>query len=85
VKDPSVQELEEAARRLGYKPEPCPAKRPNRMAIQSGYVSIEKRANLKKSQVIADMSKTLSNVRGEKAADAGTTSKDQQRTPPKKR
>lgn len=71
VKDPSLDELAEATRRLGYEPEPQAAKVPSRSYIPSGYVSIEKKTGLKKAQVIAETAKTLSFVRGERtAADA---------------
>lgn len=68
VKDPSLEELSEATRRLGYKPESVSAKVPSRSAMQSGYVSIEKKAGAKKSQIITEVAKTLSTVRGEKTA-----------------
>lgn len=68
VKDPTLDELGEATRRLGYKPESAQAKVPSRPTQQSGYVSIEKRAGSKKSQVITEVAKTLSMVRGEKTA-----------------
>jgi signal recognition particle subunit SRP19 len=70
VKDPSLEELNEAARRLGYKPEPTPAKLPSRPSQQSGYVSVGKKTGMKKSQVITEVAKTLSAVRGEKTAAA---------------
>ncbi len=70
VKDPTLDELGEAARRLGYKPESTPAKVPSRPYQQSGYVSIEKKSGLKKSQAITEVAKVLSTVRGEKTAAA---------------
>ena len=70
VKDPTLEELGEAARRLGFKPEPMPARVPSRPVQQSGYVSIEKKAGMKKTQVISEVAKTLSMVRGEKTAAA---------------
>jgi signal recognition particle subunit SEC65 len=68
VKDPTLDELSEATRRLGYKPESVTAKVPSRTNLQSGYVSVEKKSGTKKSQVIAEVAKTLSSVRGEKTA-----------------
>ncbi len=68
VKDPRLDELSEAARRLGYTAEAEQAKFPRRMSVPSGYVSIEKRKELKKEKVIEEISKALSSVRGEKAA-----------------
>jgi signal recognition particle subunit SRP19 len=70
VKDPTLEELSEAARRLGYTPEVVSAKFPTRMNIPSGYLSIEKKSNLTKSQVISDFAKTLSAIRGEKSSSA---------------
>ena len=71
VKDPTLEELGEAARRLGYKPESVPARVPSRPTQQSGYVSIEKKIGSKKSLVISEVAKTLSSVRGEKTAAIG--------------
>lgn len=68
VKDPKLDELVEAARRLGYEPEPESVKHPKRMWAPSGYVSIEKKAQVKKGRVVSEVAKVLSNVRGEKAA-----------------
>ena len=70
VKDPTLEELGEATRRLGFKPEPTAAKVPSRPTQQSGYVSIEKKTGSKKSQIITEVAKTLSTVRGEKTAAA---------------
>jgi signal recognition particle subunit SRP19 len=68
VKDPSLEELSEAARRLGYSPEVVVAKFPMRMSVPSGYLSIEKKNNVTKSQVISEFAKTLSSIRGERTA-----------------
>ena len=68
VKDPKLEELAEAAKRLGYSPEPEQARFPTRMSIPSGYVSIEKKKEVRKEKVIEDVSKVLSSVRGEKSA-----------------
>lgn len=68
VKDPKLDELAEAARRLGYSPEPEQAKFPTRMNIPSGYVSVEKTKEAKKEKIIEEISKALSSVRGERAA-----------------
>jgi signal recognition particle subunit SRP19 len=70
VKDPTLEELGEAARRLGYDPEIVIAKYPSRMMIPSGYISIQKRSGEKKPKVISEVAKVLSNVRGEKTAAA---------------
>ena len=68
VKDPTLEELTEAVKRLGYKPESVAAKFPSRMMIPSGYVSIEKRNNEKKPKVLSEVAKILSTVRGERTA-----------------
>jgi len=68
VKDPSLDELTEATKRLGYKPESVVAKYPGRMMIPSGYASIEKRANEKKPKVLSEVAKVLSTVRGERSS-----------------
>ena len=70
VKDPTLEELTETARRLGYKPVPATAKFPSRMMIPSGFVSVEKRPGEKKSKVISEFSKMIATVRGEKTAAA---------------
>lgn len=70
VKDPTLDELKEAANRLGYKPEPVVAKYPGRMMIPAGYISVEKRSGEKKPKVISEVSKVLSVVRGERTAAA---------------
>jgi signal recognition particle subunit SRP19 len=81
VKDPTLQELGEATRRLGYRPEPASAKVPSRPTQQSGYVSIEKKAGVRKSTVITEVSKALSTVRGENTAAAA---KEQAKTQQKR-
>lgn len=68
VKDPTLDELTEATKRLGYDPESVVAKYPGRMMIPSGYVSIEKRINEKKPKVLSEVAKVLSAVRGEHSA-----------------
>lgn len=79
VKDPKLDELVEATRRLGYKPEPEEGKHPKRMWVASGYVSIEKKVQVKKGSVIFEVAKMLSNVRGEKAAANIAPAKGQQK------
>jgi len=75
VKDPTLEELTETARRLGYKPVPESGKFPSRMMLPSGFISVEKRTGEKKSKVITDFSKMISTVRGEKTAAATATKK----------
>ncbi len=76
VKDPKLDELVEAAQSLGYMPESSVVKHPKRMALQSGYVSIEKKAGFKKNTVLLEVAKSLSNVRG-KRAEVSTLQKGQ--------
>jgi signal recognition particle subunit SRP19 len=76
VKDPKLGELIEAAQSLGYSPESSAAKHPKRMGTQTGYVSIEKKAGVKKSAVLLELAKSLSNVRG-KRAEVSTIQKPQ--------
>ncbi|MDG6999942.1 MAG: hypothetical protein JRN15_12600 [Nitrososphaerota archaeon] len=68
VKDPTVEELAEAGRRLGFTPEVFSARHPKRTAASSGYVNVPKTGSTKKSQIISDVAKHLSNVRGERTA-----------------
>ncbi|MCX8191868.1 MAG: hypothetical protein N3F06_03585 [Nitrososphaerales archaeon] len=63
VRNPTLKELEEAAKRIGYHPESVVAIYPKRIYLQSGYISIEK---LKaKSKVIREIARALAMVRGE--------------------
>ncbi|MEM1524894.1 MAG: signal recognition particle subunit SRP19/SEC65 family protein [Nitrososphaerales archaeon] len=63
VRNPTLKELEEAAKRIGYHPESVIAAHPKRNYMQSGYISIEK---LKpKSKVISEIAKALTIIRGE--------------------
>jgi signal recognition particle subunit SRP19 len=66
IRDPTLEELSESARRLGFHPEPNSAKHPLRMFLNSGYVSIEKKPNVPKERIIDEIARTLSIVRGEK-------------------
>lgn len=70
VKDPKLDELVEATKSLGFIPESAAVKHPKRMAIQSGCVSIEKRQGVKKKTILIDVARSLSNVRGRRAAQA---------------
>jgi signal recognition particle subunit SRP19 len=69
VKDPRLSELVEATRALGYNPESEIMRHPKRMSLQSGIVSIEKRTGKKKNAIMLEVAKSLSNVRGKKAAE----------------
>lgn len=78
VKDPKLGELVEAAKIIGYNAESEVAKHPKRMSLQSGIVSVEKKEGMKKSAVLLEVAKSLSNVRGRKAAlESSTTQKSQ--------
>ena len=73
VKDPKIDELVDASKRLGFAPEAQEARHPFRMMTKSGYVSVEKKGNLKKVQLIDQLSKTLSDVRGERSMAAAAS------------
>jgi signal recognition particle subunit SRP19 len=85
VKDPKLGELVEAAKILGYNPESEAAKHPKRMSLQSGIVSVEKKEGIKKSAVLLEVAKSLSNVRGRKAALESSTAKSQKSPHPQQR
>lgn len=68
VKDPSLDELSEAVKRLEYELESVSAKYPGRMTVLSGYVSVKKKGQIRKSQLLMEVSKVLSAVRGERSA-----------------
>jgi signal recognition particle subunit SRP19 len=85
VKDPRLEELAEATRRLGYNPEVADANFPLRMMIKSGYISIEKKSDSKKTDVVEQIAKMLSTVRGERSAsEAASAQKSQAKTQQKK-
>lgn len=70
VKEPKLDELVEATKRLGYNPETTVVKHPKRVPVQTGYVSVEKKAQTKKGAVMLEVAKVLSAVRGERVAAA---------------
>lgn len=82
VKDPKLDELLEASKRLGFSPEAQEAKHPLRMMVKSGYISVEKKGNLKKVQLIDQVSKTLSVVRGERSAASASSEAVRQKNQP---
>jgi len=63
VKNPSLKELSEAAKRAGYDPEEASAAYPKRPVTRSGYISIERRKA--KSSTIRELAPILSKIRGE--------------------
>jgi signal recognition particle subunit SRP19 len=66
VREPTLEELVESAKRLGFNPEPSRAKYPARMYQNSGYISIEKKKTQGKQKAINDIARVLSQVRGER-------------------
>jgi len=83
VKDPTISELIESARRLGLESESTIAKHPDRMNIPSGYISVPKRGNQKKQYVISEIAKALSEVRGERSS-VEVVEKGQKKVPHRK-
>ncbi|MBI2938727.1 MAG: hypothetical protein HYY22_11045 [Thaumarchaeota archaeon] len=63
VRNPTLQELEEAARRAEYEYESQEAAHPKRMRSKSGYVSIKRRKT--KVETIKEIAALLSTIRGE--------------------
>jgi len=63
VKSPSLGELAEATKRLGYDSEPVQASYPKRFWLTSGYVSINRMKS--KAAAIREIADTLRTVRGE--------------------
>ena len=64
VKNPTLQELVEAEKRVGYDPTFQTAFFPKRPYTPSGYISIVKKK--RKNDVLKEISKLLSTVRGER-------------------
>jgi len=64
VSSPTLDELVESVKKLGFDAEPVKAKYPKRYFIESGYVSINKVKG--KNIVLKEVSKTLGVVRGMK-------------------
>ncbi|MGB9727184.1 MAG: signal recognition particle subunit SRP19/SEC65 family protein [Nitrososphaeria archaeon] len=64
VSSPTLDELVEAAKMLGYEVEAFKAKYPKRNYLESGYISIPKTKS--KNAVIKEISKMLAQVRGMK-------------------
>lgn len=64
TKSPTLEELAEAARKLGYDVETVKASHPKRSPTRSGYVSIPR--TKPKTQVITEIAQMLPLVRGDK-------------------
>ncbi|MFQ5951234.1 MAG: signal recognition particle subunit SRP19/SEC65 family protein [Candidatus Geothermarchaeales archaeon] len=64
VRNPTLEELTEASKRLKYNPEAIQAFHPKRSLTQSGYVSIERKKP--KGEVLAELASLLPVVRGER-------------------
>jgi signal recognition particle subunit SEC65 len=62
VKNPSLEELVEAAKRLGLEGEPFKAKHPKRPRNVSGYISVVKK--MKKQELLRMVAKVLMEVHG---------------------
>lgn len=68
VRNPTLDELGEAVRRVGYEFELIEASHPRRMFTRSGYISIEKKKP--KAEVIREIAAPLSAIRGEQRREA---------------
>lgn len=64
VRDPTLEEIINAAKRLGYTPEPQEGYYPKRSKVKSGYVSLEKKES--KRVIVKKLSSALAQVKGEK-------------------
>jgi signal recognition particle subunit SRP19 len=64
VSSPTLDELIESVRKLGFDAEAVKARYPKRCFIESGYVSINKVKG--KNMILKEVSKTLGAVRGTK-------------------
>ena len=84
VKDPKLEELVAAAKKLGLSPEPFPAKFPRRMMLSSGYINIEKKKDVKKEKIIEQIAMSLSSVRGERTASTISAPGGQRKDQPKR-
>lgn len=62
VRNPTLQELVQAAAAAGYDPKLVNASHPKRSKVSSGYVSVTKRQH--KEDIIREVSLTLSRIRG---------------------
>lgn len=62
VRNPTLQELVNAARAAGYDPKPDSAYHPKRGKVPSGYVSVSKGKN--KEVIIREVSLALTRIRG---------------------
>ena len=63
LRNPTIDELTKAVKRLNYNPTPVLAFYPKRNTVQSGYINIERKKT--KSIVIKEIAKALTSVRGE--------------------
>lgn len=73
VKDPKLDELIDAVKRLGYSPESLVAKHPKRMNLTSGLVSIEKRKETRKGPTLSEVARSLATIRGERSSSESKT------------
>jgi len=70
VRNPTLDELQEASKRAGYEPSCTKAFYPKHVSIESGYVSIKRAKS--KVQMIKEISRLLSTIRGESRKDNRT-------------
>lgn len=68
IRHPSLEELAEAVRRLGYDAEPVTASYPKHSPVKSGYVSFPRTRS--KAKVIKEIAEMLARVRGERKQSA---------------
>ena len=65
VRSPTIDELVEAARRLGLDPQPQVARYPRNTARASGFVAVKKKGQ--KGPLVLGIAREVSRIRGEKA------------------
>jgi len=70
VRNPTLDELHEASKRAGYEASCTKAFYPKHVSIESGYVSIKRTKS--KVQMIKEISRLLSTIRGESRKDNRT-------------
>jgi signal recognition particle subunit SRP19 len=63
TKNPTLDELASAARRLGYEPAVQKARRPSRTMKESGYIQIAKKGP--KNGVLVQLARALADVRSQ--------------------
>ncbi|MFQ6011038.1 MAG: signal recognition particle subunit SRP19/SEC65 family protein [Nitrososphaerales archaeon] len=69
VRDPTLDDLMGATKRLGYSPESQEAYYPKRDKVRSGYVSVEKKES--KMVTVNKVARILGQIKGEKKSSTG--------------